>query len=145
MSGAAAHEIANLLGLREPQGEPLSAFALIRQIDDGLSVAALQAVADKVAPDDRSFVFRLMPRATLERRKRSQRLTPDEGGKVARLARVWAAAIDVWQDDVAARGFLSRPHSLLEGRKPIDVVLGNEIGATLVEDILGRLKYGTAA
>jgi uncharacterized protein (DUF2384 family) len=34
---------------------------------------------------------------------------------------------------------------MLEGRRPIDVVPGGEFGARLVTDILGRLKYGSAA
>ncbi len=34
---------------------------------------------------------------------------------------------------------------MLEGRRPVDVVLATDMGARLVEDILGRLKYGSAA
>jgi uncharacterized protein (DUF2384 family) len=34
---------------------------------------------------------------------------------------------------------------MLEGRRPIDVVLANEFGRPLVEGILGRLQYGSAA
>jgi putative toxin-antitoxin system antitoxin component (TIGR02293 family) len=51
----------------------------------------------------------------------------------------------VWGGDTAARRFLYEPHMLLQQRRPIDLVLANEIGATLVTDILGRLRYGSAA
>ena len=45
----------------------------------------------------------------------------------------------------AARDFLFRPHPMLEDELPVDVVLRSEFGAELVIDILGRLKYGSAA
>jgi uncharacterized protein (DUF2384 family) len=34
---------------------------------------------------------------------------------------------------------------MIEDRRPIDVVIESEFGAELVVEILGRLKYGTAA
>jgi putative toxin-antitoxin system antitoxin component (TIGR02293 family) len=145
MSEVAPPQIAALLGLQRPQDKPLSALNLVDRIAAGLPVGALHKVAAGFAPHDKSFVFRLVPRATLARRQRSHRLSPEEGERLARFARVWRVAIDVWQDEDAARAFLERPHPLLEGRKPIDLVLANEPGAKLTEDILGRLKYGTAA
>jgi putative toxin-antitoxin system antitoxin component (TIGR02293 family) len=140
MSAVAAPEIATLLGL-----QPASDLALVDHIAEGLPVAALRKLAAGFAPHDSSFVFRLVPRATLARRERTRRLTPEESDRLARFARIWRAALDVWQGDEAARAFLERPHPLLDGRKPLDLVLASELGAKLTEDILGRLKYGTAA
>jgi putative toxin-antitoxin system antitoxin component (TIGR02293 family) len=146
MAEIAGSDIASLLGLHHGvHDKPFSALSLIGRIEAGLPVAALQSISDRYAPEDKSFVFRVIPKATLDRRKRTHHLTSFEGDLVARLARIWAVAVDVWQDDEAARAFLFRPHPLLDGRKPVDLVLGNELGAKLVEDILGRLKYGTAA
>jgi putative toxin-antitoxin system antitoxin component (TIGR02293 family) len=87
-----------------------------------------------------------VPKATLERRKKSpgSRLSADESARVARVAKVWSAALDVWKNDEAAREFLSSPHMLLGGRKPLDIAVGTDLGARLVEEILGRLQYGTA-
>lgn len=34
---------------------------------------------------------------------------------------------------------------MIEDRRPIDVVIQNEFGAEMVVDILGSLKYGSAA
>ncbi|WP_414630701.1 antitoxin Xre/MbcA/ParS toxin-binding domain-containing protein [Brevundimonas sp. UBA875] len=51
----------------------------------------------------------------------------------------------VWGGDVAARGFLFRPHAMLENQAPMTVAIGSELGAELVCDILGRLRYGSAA
>jgi uncharacterized protein (DUF2384 family) len=63
----------------------------------------------------------------------------------ARVARVWAVALDVWKTEEATRAFLFRAHPMIEDRRPIDVVIQSEFGAELVVEILGRLKYGTAA
>jgi putative toxin-antitoxin system antitoxin component (TIGR02293 family) len=54
-------------------------------------------------------------------------------------------ALDVWQNDDDARDFLFRPHPMIEDKRPIDVVIQNEFGAEMVVDILGRLKYSSAA
>jgi putative toxin-antitoxin system antitoxin component (TIGR02293 family) len=72
-------------------------------------------------------------------------LSPTEGAKVARLAEVWAMARRVWGSDSDARAFLFRPHPLLDNIRPIDVVLESELGRPLVEQVLGRLQYGSAA
>ena len=86
-----------------------------------------------------------MPKATLERRKSARRLSADEGTRLARVARIWSLALDVWNSEEEARDFLFRPHSMVEDRRPIDVVIQSEFGGEIVADILGRLKYGSAA
>jgi putative toxin-antitoxin system antitoxin component (TIGR02293 family) len=64
---------------------------------------------------------------------------------VAEVARVWTLAVDVWGDEVEARGFLFRPHAMLDDKRPIDVLIQSESGAEMVIDILSGLKYGSAA
>jgi len=98
-----------------------------------------------IAPDDAQFKYRLVPKATLERRRASNRLSPEEGARLARLARVWGEALDVWGGEDEARDFLFRPHPMAEDSRPIDLVIQSEFGAEMVIDILGGLKYGTAA
>ncbi|MCW3477634.1 antitoxin Xre/MbcA/ParS toxin-binding domain-containing protein [Limobrevibacterium gyesilva] len=144
--------VAEVLGIGPRNHEPMSLLTLVTEVDKGLPLSALDRVVRHFAPQDSAFIFRLIPRATLARRRKGaagqaepSRLSPDEGAKVARLAEVWALARDVWGTDEAARAFLFRPHPLLDGRCPVDVVLANEFGRPLVEGILGRLKYGSAA
>jgi putative toxin-antitoxin system antitoxin component (TIGR02293 family) len=115
-------------------------------IERGLPLGVVSTLAAAVAPADADFKNRFVPRATLARRKRDKaRLTPTEGDRVARVARLWARALQVWKSEHSAREFLFRPHPMLEGRLPIDAALGTEIGAELVDQILGRLEHGTAA
>jgi putative toxin-antitoxin system antitoxin component (TIGR02293 family) len=138
----------DLAGMLEISGRGGSAAAplnIIGQIQQGLSVATLYKVTGQIAPDDAQFVFRIIPRASLARRKSgSKLLTADESDRLARLANVWTLAKKVWQSAEGARDFLFRAHPMLDGRKPIDVILQSELGAELVRNILGGLMHGTA-
>ncbi len=57
---------------------------------------------------------------------------------------VLAQALRIWKTPDETWGFLGRPHQLLEDRKPIDLILENELGADLVHSVLGRLDNGSA-
>lgn len=136
--------VAEILGLPAAR-TPRSAIGFLARIEDGLPIAALDRVASFVAPGDTQFKYRLVSRATYERRKAGKVLSGEEGTRLARLARVWGVALDVWGGEADARDFLFRPHAMLEDRRPIDVVIQSEFGAELVVDILESLKYGSAA
>ncbi len=138
--------LALLLGVKPKRAEDLTPFDLADRVGRGLSVDALDRVCVKIAPDDPSFRYRIVPRATLARRQRAtgRRLSRDESDRVARIARIWELAMDVWTSEDAARQFLARPHPLLAGRIPREFTIESELGARQVEDLLGGLKYGTA-
>ena len=136
--------VADVLGLPDKL-VPDSPMALVARIEDGLPLAALDRVAAMVAPGDTQFKYRLVPRATYERRKGKKVLSAEEGTRLTRVARVWGQAVDVWGEEAAAREFLFRPHAMLEDKRPIDVVIQSEFGAEMVSDILRGLKYGSAA
>ena len=142
--------VTGVLGVGGGDERPVSPLLLVTMLERGLPVGALDRVSRAVAPADARFKHRIVPRATLARRKtggdeQQQRLSADESGRLVRVAGLWAMAMDVWGGEEEARAFLFRPHPLLEGRPPIDVVLGSDLGARLVEDILGRLRHGSAA
>ena len=70
-----------------------------------------------------------------------RRPSTDESGRQVRVAGLWAVATDVW----GGEGVPVPPVPAAGGAPPIDVVLGSDLGARLVEDILGRLRHGSAA
>jgi putative toxin-antitoxin system antitoxin component (TIGR02293 family) len=142
----ASDSVASILGLGK-SARAKSSLDLIARIEHGLPVAALDRVCAALAPDDAAFKYRVVSRATLDRRRKQpgNRLSAEESGRLARLARVWAIARDTWGSDEAARAFLFRPHMMLDMRPPIDLALGTDLGAKLIEEILGRLRHGTAA
>jgi len=128
-------------------------FPLMSAVEKGLPLRSLDRVVQSVAPADSKFAFRIIPRATLARRRKvwatskdraEGRLSMEESTRLARLASVWAMALEVWGDEEAARRFMFEAHALLHGRRPVDIVLENELGRPIVEGILGRLRYGSA-
>ncbi len=138
--------VAEILGLGVGARMNRGALWMAETIRHGLPVAALDRVVKVIAPEDQGLRFDFVPRATLARRMRTtQRLSAEESAKLARVASIYVLARDVWGSDEEVRDFLARRHPLLEDRTPLDVALATDIGARLVEAILGRLKYGTAA
>lgn len=147
LTGATIEQnVSDILGIASA-AKPHSVLDLIAALDSGLPLAALTRVSDRLAPGDKAFRFRLVPRATLARRAKGDgaaRLSPEEGSKVARLAKVWALALLVWDDADEARDFLDRRHPSLDNQRPLEVVLKSEFGGPIVEDLLNRLRYGVA-
>lgn len=147
MAHVQARAIADLLGLKPKRGAAFSALDLARAVRGGLSVDAVDRLGARIAPNDLTWCYRLVPKATLARRRRAagRRLSSEESDRLARMARVWSLARAVWGSDEAAQRFLGEPHPLLAGRVPREFATETEIGARAVEDLLGRLKFGSAA
>ena len=80
--------VADVLGLPAKELAARSPFGLMARIEDGLPVGALDRLARLLAPSDAQFKYRLVPKATYERRKMALRLSSDEGTRLARIARV---------------------------------------------------------
>jgi len=139
---SSAATISVMLGA--PKARSGSLFEIARTVEAGLPVSALDRVVGFVAPDDAGFVTRVVPKATLTRRRASedQTLSVEESNKVARLAKVWAMAMRVWGDEADARAFLRRPHPMLDGRAPRDVALASDPGADAVINLIGGGAYG---
>ena len=133
------------LELLDPPIGKLSPLALAEQVERGLPISAFDRLVDAVAPNDPGFANKLVPRATLARR-RSQpdaRLTCEESARVLRVGEIWEFAMTIWKDASSVRRWLFQPHMMLDDRTPMDVVIASEYGKPAVEGILGRLYYGT--
>lgn len=138
-------DVVKILGLTTPD-ERLAPLQFVEKVERGLPLRSLDLLVWQIAPEDKKFSYRIIYRATLNRRRaaKEKRLSTDESEKVARLARIWSGAMRVWGNENEARRFLLEPHMLLNGRIPADLAIKTDEGARLVEDVLGRLKYGTA-
>jgi len=132
--------------MKPKKAESFTALDLSREVGRGLPAAAVDLVCAKIAPGDLRLRHRIVPKATLARRQRAtqRRLSPEESNRLARLAQLWAFAIEVWRSEPAAQRFLAEPHPLLRGRIPRELAIESEIGARAVEELLGGLKYGNA-
>src|SRR6266852_5736460 len=129
MPATQASSIAALLGVRRRKPGDVDPFDLADAVAKGLSVDAVDRVCAAMAPADPSLRYRIVPKATLARRQRTRRLSRDESERLARLARIWALAMDIWKSEATARRFLGEPHPLLAGRIPRELAVETEIGA----------------
>ena len=85
----------------------------------------------------------LSPRS-LQRRRSEGRLAQHESDRLYRLARILALAKHyIGADDTATR-WLRRPNRALGGAAPLEL-LDTELGARSVENILGRIAYGSVS
>ena len=117
---------------------------LEKTISVGLPKRALRITVERVylsTGDRRRAMSRIVPEATFKRRTR---LSHDESERTERLARVIAAAEYTWNDRDDAREWLTKAHSELGKRTPLETAM-SELGARRVEDLLERLFYGIPA
>lgn len=114
-------------------------------VSKGLPKGALKASIDHICKsneDRKHLLYRIIPEATYKRRRIS--LSVEESERAERLARIFATTQYVWDSEDDARAFLNTPHSMLQGRTPLDVSM-TELGARRVEELLWKLYYGIAA
>jgi putative toxin-antitoxin system antitoxin component (TIGR02293 family) len=115
---------------------------LIRRIQKGLPFSELKALQDKIDVPLEQLAGKLsLSRSTLQRRKATGRLSPDESDKVMRFTRLLGHAADVFGNIDKARAWLKHPQRGLGGAVPLDYAR-TEVGAREVENLLGRIDYG---
>jgi putative toxin-antitoxin system antitoxin component (TIGR02293 family) len=145
MSMIDLRQAAKLLGLSLPAAAQGSDVALLELIERGLPLKVIERLSSALAPADQSFKYRLVPKATLGRYVSVQRrLNAAQRVLVTRLATASIQALRIWKTEEASREFLFRPHPLLNGCRPVDLVLKNDLGAELIRVELGRLETGAA-
>ncbi len=111
-------------------------------IHKGLPYKSLEAVVAKYHLDLARMmsIISVSPR-TMARRKEEQRLTAQESDRLARVARILAYATEVFGTETKVSTWLTRPHRILDGTAPIDL-LDTDLGSQVVESMLGRIEYG---
>jgi putative toxin-antitoxin system antitoxin component (TIGR02293 family) len=115
---------------------------MIRRIQRGLPFSDLKALQNKIEMPLEQLAGKLsISRSTLQRRKATGRLSPDESDKVVRFVRLLEHATDVFGDIEKGRAWLKFPQHGLGGAVPLDYA-ETEIGAREVDNLLGRIDYG---
>jgi putative toxin-antitoxin system antitoxin component (TIGR02293 family) len=136
--------IAEVLGGRKVLGKavkkPDDLAQLVRR---GLPARSVAALAEKLHLGSSVLSRKLgIPQRTLTRRlSQASALTPAESDRTVRMARVYANAVEMIGDREKAIEWLSTPNRALGGERPLDQ-LDTDMGARMVEDILGRIAYG---
>lgn len=113
-------------------------------IKSGIPQSVAQHLRERLNLTERELAEGLGVSAkTLQRlaRRRAARLTPAQGDRLYRLARLVALAEEVFEDRDRAHSWLRQPQRGLGGRVPLEL-MHTEAGAREVEDLLGRIEYG---
>lgn len=136
--------IVAVLGL-SPAGECHSKLWLSERIQDGLPAASLVRVYEDVLGGNPAHLRHLASSSTLSRARNENRpLSPLVSEKLVRLAHVWIQLQRTYKDVCLARRFLTEPHMLLGRRSPLAVAVSNRVGVEAVEQLIGRLRAGSA-
>ena len=144
-STASIAQVAKILAI-PMRGRSLSPTEFVARIEEGLKPEIVARVVKAVTPNSTELIYLIVPKATLTRRlSKRQRLTADESSRLARAAKTWTHALAIWKAPEAAREFLLRPHPMLDGRRPIEMAITTDVGADVVDQLLGRLEHGSAA
>jgi len=139
-----AKAIIEVLGGRKVLGQTIkNSEDLTRLIRKGLPASSITALAQKLQIGNSVLSRKLgIPQRTLTRRlSEASLLTPAESDRTVRMARVFANAVEMIGDEGRAILWLTTPNRALGGERPLDQ-LDTDVGARLVEDILGRIAYG---
>ena len=116
---------------------------LHKKVEQGFAFSALLKILRLMAlPMQVLAEILFIPPRTLQRRKVSGRLEPDESDRLLRLSRVYGKAIELFEgDNRAALQWLQSPLRALGGASPL-VMSKTEPGAHEVERLISRLEYG---
>jgi len=140
-------KIIGTLGLRDSDIEPqerdkgmLTFDAVIRK---GIPYAKVRLVKAALNMTDNELADYLgISLRTLQRKRDShEKLSIPEGDRLFRIARIFALAVSVLENEEMARKWLHREQRGLGGRVPIQVIQ-TEAGAQEVEDLLEKIEYG---
>lgn len=120
-----------------------SLLDLAEWIERGVPKVAAERVRERLELTDRKLAQGPgVSSKTLQRLARSERgrLTPAQGDRLYRVARLVALAEGVFEDRARAREWLHLPQRGLGNRAPLGL-MRTEAGARDVEHLLGRIEY----
>lgn len=137
-------ELSRLLKVKISAKEQADSLFINEKIEKGLPFNALPSVVQEMAPHDPSIKYSIVSKATYDRRRKSGKLTLVEGDTVSELAYLWIHAKRVLGSLERAQLFFNAPHPFLKGKKPLDLIQ-TATGRRLIEAVLGRLEFGSAA
>lgn len=136
---------------RSDTGSAPSAFAgdtvdVIARMRTGTPARTIPHIASTLGiSQDKLFELLDLPKSTVKGRiSANGMLSPTEQDRVYRAEKVLARAVQVLEDEDAARTWLNRENRSLGGEIPL-ALLDTEPGYELVLDTLGQIEYGVVS
>lgn len=124
-------------------GDPSS---LILRMRSGTPARTVPETAGRIGiSNERLYEVLRLPSSTIKARiSKDQALAPAEQDRLYRVERVFGRAVQVLEDEEAARKWINRENRSLGGESPL-ALLDTEAGYELVLDTLARIEYGVYA
>jgi putative toxin-antitoxin system antitoxin component (TIGR02293 family) len=129
-------------GERQFRRREESCAVTIKNVRQGLSTEVFKTLAANLDMSDRQLGSALkIPNRTLDRRLKEGVFSPEESDRLARVAKILKRAHEVFGNAEKARGWMKTQLAAFEGETPLQRA-DTSLGATQVEDVLGRIDYG---
>lgn len=145
MSIAIVEEVVRKLGGSSVLGATVRSQAdLARAVRNRLPLTALRALAHAGMSEQEIDTFVIPQRTRRHRADKQQPLTVDESDRAVRLLRIQSLAEQTFGDADKANRWLRRPLGELGGETPL-IVAQTEAGARVIETIIGKIAWGSAA
>jgi len=135
-----AESVSKVLGRRLRAGGSVPSIRLLLDIRAGLPFSSSEYLAKTgvLATDE---LERLIPRRTLQDRRRRGNFSIEQGELLVRVARIHALAERILGSAEKARAWLRTPVPALDDQLPLSL-LDTEEGGRVVEAVLGRIEHG---
>lgn len=137
--------IANVMKMLDLKDKPThSPYDLLDILQGGIGAKAITTLEKSldVKPAQMARILGISPK-TLERYKADahKKLSPAVSERIMRIATLKERALEVFDEEVKANGWLRSPTIALGWRAPIDIMPFN-LGIDLVMNELGRIEHG---
>ena len=138
-----AHQKASVRrGKRRIKRHEGSAVITIKTVRQGLSTEVFKMLAANLEMSERELAGALkIPNRTFDRRLKEGVLSPEESDRLARVEKILKRAHEVFGDAKKARGWMNTQLAAFDGETPLQRA-DTFLGATQVEDVLGRIDHG---
>lgn len=121
-------------------------FTIIKTMRTGTPASEVPGIASNLGiSQERLFELLRLPKSTMKGRISNDGiLSATEQDRVYRAEKILARAVEVLEDDDAAKAWINRENRSLGGDVPLSL-LDTEAGYELVLDTLGRIEYGVVS
>jgi putative toxin-antitoxin system antitoxin component (TIGR02293 family) len=137
-------DLVDVLGGRKIiASEPTTPYEWVAEVESGMPVTAAVAFKEavKLTNDELATLLGVSIRTLSRWQPGTSRLDPGNGDRLLRAARLFSIATDVLEDPDAAARWLKSPQRGLAGAIPLELAR-TDVGARLVETLLGRMEHG---
>lgn len=119
---------------------------IIKTMRTGINASLVPDMAARFGlSQERLFEELRLPKSTMKGRiGKNATLSSSEQDRMYRAHKVWSRALEVLEDENAAKTWISRENRSLGGESPLSL-LDTEAGYELVLDTLGRIEYGVVS